>query len=168
LPFPLSYPQHFESFYLHNRHTGSALRKWRMGGDSNPRYLSVHTLSRRAQSTALSPIQGSRGYWFQSDSAARGSCQLRDAECGTALERRWMFAFSSPPQRLGRRSFHSITRIPHSFHSAIRVPQSGFPCFRRSSPSIRPSGRQLITSARSSHPLRAMAAPNHRCCRPDV
>src|SRR5579862_4297617 len=29
-----------------------------MGGDSNPRYLSVHTLSRRAQSTALSPIPG--------------------------------------------------------------------------------------------------------------
>jgi hypothetical protein len=28
----------------------------RMGGDSNPWYLAVHTLSRRAQSTALSPI----------------------------------------------------------------------------------------------------------------
>ena len=28
-----------------------------MGRDSNPRYLSVHTLSRRAQSTALAPIQ---------------------------------------------------------------------------------------------------------------
>ena len=28
-----------------------------MGGDSNPRCLSAHTLSRRAQSTALSPIQ---------------------------------------------------------------------------------------------------------------
>src|SRR5436853_4608966 len=27
-----------------------------MGRDSNPRYLSVHTLSRRAQSTTLSPI----------------------------------------------------------------------------------------------------------------
>ena len=32
--------------------------EWRMGGDSNPRYrIRVHTLSRRAQSTALSPIQ---------------------------------------------------------------------------------------------------------------
>ena len=30
---------------------------WRMGGDSNPRCLSAHTLSRRAQSTTLSPIQ---------------------------------------------------------------------------------------------------------------
>ena len=29
----------------------------RMGGDSNPRCLSAHTLSRRAQSTTLSPIQ---------------------------------------------------------------------------------------------------------------
>ncbi len=32
-------------------------RSKRMGGDSNPRCLSAHTLSRRAQSTALSPIQ---------------------------------------------------------------------------------------------------------------
>ena len=32
-------------------------RRMRMGGDSNPRYLSAHTLSRRAQSTTLSPIQ---------------------------------------------------------------------------------------------------------------
>ena len=30
---------------------------WRMGGDSNPRCLSAHTLSRRAQSTTLSPIR---------------------------------------------------------------------------------------------------------------
>ena len=30
---------------------------WRMGRDSNPRYLAVHTLSRRAQSTTLAPIQ---------------------------------------------------------------------------------------------------------------
>ena len=28
-----------------------------MGRDSNPRYLAVHTLSRRAQSTTLAPIQ---------------------------------------------------------------------------------------------------------------
>ena len=34
------------------------LSEWRMGRDSNPRYLAVHTLSRRAQSTALAPIQG--------------------------------------------------------------------------------------------------------------
>src|ERR1700737_175021 len=32
-------------------------RRNRMGRDSNPRYLAVHTLSRRAQSTALAPIQ---------------------------------------------------------------------------------------------------------------
>src|SRR5436190_12435270 len=32
----------------------------RMGGDSNPRCLSAHTLSRRAQSTTLSPIQWER------------------------------------------------------------------------------------------------------------
>src|SRR5438132_11083640 len=36
---------------------------WRMGRDSNPRCLSAHTLSRRAQSTTLSPIPfGSRIY----------------------------------------------------------------------------------------------------------
>jgi hypothetical protein len=28
-----------------------------MGRDSNPRYLAVHTLSRRAQSTTLAPIR---------------------------------------------------------------------------------------------------------------
>ena len=32
-------------------------KEWRMGRDSNPRYLAVHTLSRRAQSTALAPIR---------------------------------------------------------------------------------------------------------------
>src|SRR5438309_4286050 len=32
------------------------LRRKRMGGDSNPWCLAAHTLSRRAQSTALSPI----------------------------------------------------------------------------------------------------------------
>jgi hypothetical protein len=31
-----------------------------MGRDSNPRYLAVHTLSRRAQSTALAPIRNER------------------------------------------------------------------------------------------------------------
>jgi hypothetical protein len=35
----------------------SPVLKWRMGRDSNPRYLAVHTLSRRAQSTALAPIR---------------------------------------------------------------------------------------------------------------
>ena len=33
------------------------LSNWRMGRDSNPRYLAVHTLSRRAQSTTLAPIR---------------------------------------------------------------------------------------------------------------
>jgi hypothetical protein len=33
------------------------IKRHRMGRDSNPRYLAVHTLSRRAQSTALAPIQ---------------------------------------------------------------------------------------------------------------
>src|SRR5262245_34543541 len=36
--------------------TYEPINEWRMGGDSNPRCLSAHTLSRRAQSTALSPI----------------------------------------------------------------------------------------------------------------
>jgi hypothetical protein len=35
----------------------SPVLRWRMGRDSNPRYLAVHTLSRRAQSTALAPIR---------------------------------------------------------------------------------------------------------------
>jgi hypothetical protein len=36
-----------------------------MGRDSNPRYLSVHTLSRRAQSTALAPILQKVGFWIR-------------------------------------------------------------------------------------------------------
>src|SRR4029077_13717230 len=40
-----------------SRSGGAGWEKQRMGGDSNPRCLSAHTLSRRAQSTALSPIQ---------------------------------------------------------------------------------------------------------------
>src|SRR5260221_9746854 len=36
-----------------------------MGRDSNPRYLSVHTLSRRAQSTALAPILQKVGLWIR-------------------------------------------------------------------------------------------------------
>lgn len=31
--------------------------KWRTGWDSNPRYLAVNTLSRRAQSTTLAPVR---------------------------------------------------------------------------------------------------------------
>ncbi|SRR6266436_3909964 len=42
--------------HLPNRSGMLVLRGERMGGDSNPRCLSAHTLSRRAQSTALSPI----------------------------------------------------------------------------------------------------------------
>src|SRR5262249_24067132 len=42
---------------LCNRPLVLLLRAKRMGGDSNPRCLSAHTLSRRAQSTTLSPIQ---------------------------------------------------------------------------------------------------------------
>src|SRR4030095_6710436 len=41
---------------LCNRSLVLVLRAERMGGDSNPRCLSAHTLSRRAQSTTLSPI----------------------------------------------------------------------------------------------------------------
>jgi hypothetical protein len=42
----------------------------RMGRDSNPRYLSVHTLSRRAQSTALAPILRKLRFWIQIGSHA--------------------------------------------------------------------------------------------------
>ena len=45
-------------------YSGSPLSKNRMGGDSNPRYLSVHTLSRRAQSTTLPPIPVCEGQAF--------------------------------------------------------------------------------------------------------
>jgi hypothetical protein len=41
-----------------------------MGRDSNPRYLSVHTLSRRAQSTALAPILQKVRLWIQMQAGA--------------------------------------------------------------------------------------------------
>jgi hypothetical protein len=41
---------------LFNADLPTKTKIWRMGGDSNPRCLSAHTLSRRAQSTTLSPI----------------------------------------------------------------------------------------------------------------
>jgi hypothetical protein len=43
---------------------------YRMGRDSNPRYLSVHTLSRRAQSTALAPILKRVRFWIQMEACA--------------------------------------------------------------------------------------------------
>jgi hypothetical protein len=50
-----------------------------MGRDSNPRYLSVHTLSRRAQSTALAPIQDEPETFRRLPSSfkmfSKGSCQ---------------------------------------------------------------------------------------------
>ena len=33
---------------------------WRRGRDSNPRYIAIHTLSKRAPSTTRSPLQGAR------------------------------------------------------------------------------------------------------------
>jgi hypothetical protein len=43
--------------HIHNRLSQRGLCILRMGRDSNPRYLAVHTLSRRAQSTTLAPIR---------------------------------------------------------------------------------------------------------------
>src|ERR1700730_2350823 len=51
------------------------IMKWRMGRDSNPRYLSVHTLSRRAQSTALAPILQESGFWIRKGSVANEIAQ---------------------------------------------------------------------------------------------
>jgi hypothetical protein len=48
---------HQRANWLRLRGARSWVPKWRMGRDSNPRYLSVHTLSRRARSTALAPIR---------------------------------------------------------------------------------------------------------------
>jgi hypothetical protein len=47
--------------YFRKMLRSNSLFEWRMGRDSNPRYLAVHTLSRRAQSTALAPIRGGLG-----------------------------------------------------------------------------------------------------------
>ena len=64
-----------------------------MGRDSNPRYLSVHTLSRRAQSTALAPIQDEPETFRRLPGSfkmfSKGSCQLRNrSEPRFATDRR--------------------------------------------------------------------------------
>jgi hypothetical protein len=48
-----------------------------MGRDSNPRYLSVHTLSRRAQSTALAPILQKVGLWIRMEEGANEIAERR-------------------------------------------------------------------------------------------
>src|SRR5947207_221922 len=53
----LRQPANALSFTLTLSLSDASFRVWRMGGDSNPRCLSAHTLSRRAQSTTLSPIR---------------------------------------------------------------------------------------------------------------
>src|SRR5437867_6783926 len=82
-----------------------------MGRDSNPRCLSAHTLSRRAQSTTLSPIQALDRYLTISilspRMTCRGSCQLL------------------VPARCSRRPAGDALRMPNT--SPRRFPQgSGY------------------------------------------
>src|SRR5882757_4554644 len=72
------------------------LGKWRMGGDSNPRYLAVNTLSRRAQSTTLPPIlcarlrssrAGSVRLFGRCARGKRRKCSVRSAQYRLALAR---------------------------------------------------------------------------------
>ena len=51
----------------------------RMGGDSNPRYLAVNTLSRRAQSTTLPPIHQPRASGARKKPAPRISRERNSA-----------------------------------------------------------------------------------------
>src|SRR5438552_17820619 len=48
-----------------------------MGGDSNPRCLSAHTLSRRAQSTALSPIRANLPFPLHLNLSPAGDIRAR-------------------------------------------------------------------------------------------
>src|SRR5207248_909892 len=91
--------------------------KERMGRDSNPRYLSVNTLSRRARSTTLPPIQGLRSArrvspganclfgvgWRQCATTFRAGCRKRaekPAE-GRMEKMERMSALSPLPRREG-------------------------------------------------------------------
>src|SRR6266403_2542693 len=60
---------------------------WRMGRDSNPRCLSAHTLSRRAQSTTLSPIQNNLPFPLNLNLSAPGDNRNRVRLRGSALGR---------------------------------------------------------------------------------
>ena len=56
-------------------------QKQRMGGDSNPRYLSVNTLSRRARSTTLPPILCFEfRFRVSRNTAANGDWRKRDVQ----------------------------------------------------------------------------------------
>ncbi len=55
-------------------------KRKRMGGDSNPWCLAAHTLSRRAQSTALSPILSNRNRIRSIDYEHEHELQLQPAE----------------------------------------------------------------------------------------
>jgi hypothetical protein len=77
------------------------LRGKRMGGDSNPWCLTAHTLSRRAQSTALSPILLTRArarnraraqlsdyeHEHESTAAAGGTIHRAAIECRQKIHR---------------------------------------------------------------------------------
>src|SRR5258708_5605723 len=76
-----------------------------MGRDSNPRYLAVHTLSRRAQSTALAPIR-KRAYEFGVD------CRCLQPLCN-ALKA------AAPPITI-----HQSPLTPHLSPQAIAVARS--------------------------------------------
>ena len=60
----------------------TASRGERMGGDSNPRCLAAHTLSRRAQSTTLSPIQNDLPLPLNLNLGAAGDNRLRLGKSG--------------------------------------------------------------------------------------
>ena len=90
--------------------------QWRMGGDSNPRYrIRVHTLSRRAQSTALSPIHspvfwtgGSAYCWKMPPHQARYYARCGSPHCG--IPRTDTIIPPRPPIRNGLCFFSNTSR----------------------------------------------------------
>ena len=87
------------AFFLPACHANSLeVNNLRMGRDSNPRYLSVHTLSRRAQSTALAPILQKVGLWIRMGEGANEIAERRTPTPPITLS----FGFDLPTTKAGR------------------------------------------------------------------
>src|SRR5260370_25828497 len=130
------------------RYKRMVLKLWRMGRDSNPRYLAVHTLSRRAQSTALAPIR-KRAYEFGVD------CRCLQPLCNAVKaaptnHHSPITSHASPRERAVARSPSALSRAQPGSHSTFQASidsdgagsKRGLP-----GPSIRLTGPEFLDSA---------------------
>jgi hypothetical protein len=97
-----------------------------MGRDSNPRYLAVHTLSRRAQSTALAPIRNEP----TSLVSIAGACNPFVTAGALSSSRRRGVAFrvvaSTRSRRLEIFSRYGVRKDATPWAQCVALPWSGY------------------------------------------